>query len=109
MAGVAEMLLQSHEGTIKILPALPKEWNTGSFQGLVARGNFVVSCDWSEGKSTKVSIQAKSGGTCRLASPGIGAATVKDGSGKPVKATGEGNDLIQFETTAGESYLIQQS
>jgi alpha-L-fucosidase 2 len=109
MAGVAEMLLQSHEGTIKILPALPKAWNTGSFQGLVARGNFVVSCDWSEGKPTTVSIHSKSGGKCHLASPGIGAATIKDGSGNPVKATSEGNGLIQFETAAGKTYLIEQS
>jgi hypothetical protein len=109
MAGVAEMLLQSHEGAIQILPALPKAWNTGSFQGLVARGNFVVSANWSEGKTTTISIHSKSGGTCRLASPGIGAATIKDSKGKPVKATGEGNDLIQFETTAGENYIIQKS
>jgi hypothetical protein len=109
MAGVAEMLLQSHEGAIQILPALPKAWNTGSFQGLVARGNFVVSADWSEGKPTTISIHSKSGGTCRLASLGIGAATVKDGSGKPAKTTGEGSDLIEFETTAGETYVIQHS
>jgi len=109
MAGVAEMLLQSHEGVIKILPALPKAWNTGSFQGLVARGNFVVSSEWSEGKTTTVSIHSKSGGKCRIANPGIGASTVKDGSGNSVKATGEGNDLIQFETTAGENYVIQKS
>jgi hypothetical protein len=108
MAGVAEMLLQSHEGTIKILPALPKAWNTGSFQGLVARGNFVVSAEWNEGKPTTISIQSKSGGTCRVSSPGIGAAAVKDASGKAVKAAGEGNDLIQFETTAGETYLIER-
>jgi alpha-L-fucosidase 2 len=108
MAGVAEMLLQSHEGTIKILPALPKAWKTGSFQGLVARGNFVVSADWSEGKIRSISIQSKSGGKCRLASSGIGAATVKDGKGKPVKTSSEGSDLIQFETTAGETYSIQK-
>jgi hypothetical protein len=109
MAGVAEMLLQSHEGAIQILPALPKAWNTGSFQGLVARGNFVVSADWSEGKPTTISIHSKSGGTCRLATPGIGATTIKDGSGNPVKTSSEGSDLIQFETTAGQTYLIEQS
>jgi hypothetical protein len=108
MAGVAEMLLQSHEGVIKILPALPKAWKIGSFQGLVARGNFVVSCEWSEGKSTTISIHSKSGGTCRMASPGIGSSVVKGGKGNAVKATGEGN-LIQFETTAGETYFIKQS
>ena len=106
MAGVAEMLLQSHEGVIKILPALPKAWNTGSFQGLVARGNFVVSSEWSEGKPTTISIHSKRGGTCRMASPGIGSSVVKDGKGNAVKATCEGN-MIQFETTAGETYGIE--
>jgi alpha-L-fucosidase 2 len=109
MAGVAEMLLQSHEGILKILPALPKAWKTGSFQGLVARGNFVVSCEWSEGKPTTVSIHSKRGGTCRISTPGIGSSVVKDGKGNAVKATGEGNDLILFETTAGETYGIQQT
>jgi len=109
MAGVAEMLLQSHEGVIKILPALPKAWNTGSFEGLVARGNFVVSCEWSEGKPTTISIHSKSGGKCRISSPGIGAATIKDGKGNSVKVKGEGNDLIQFEATAGETYSTRQS
>ena len=60
-------------------------------------------------RSASAADSCKSGGKCRIASPGIGAVTIKDGSGKPVKATGEGNDLIQFETTAGETYLIQQS
>jgi hypothetical protein len=74
----------------------------------VARGNFVVSADWSEGKIRSISIHSKSGGKCRISSPGIGATTVKDGSGNPVKTTSEGSDLIQFETTAGQTYLIKQ-
>jgi hypothetical protein len=69
----------------------------------------VVSCDWSEGKPTTVSIHSKSGGKCRIACPGIGSVTVKDGSGKPVKTTSEGNDLIQFESDAGETYLIERA
>ncbi|NBR49658.1 hypothetical protein EBU02_12610, partial [bacterium] len=56
-----------------------------------------------------ISIHSKSGGKCRLASPGIGAATVKDDKGNAVKATGEGNDLIEFETAAGDTYVIEHS
>ncbi|MBV5277311.1 hypothetical protein JZU56_05890, partial [bacterium] len=81
MAGVAEMLLQSHEEYIKILPALPKAWNTGSFSGLVARGNFVISAEWKDGKATAVAILARSGGECRVDRPAIGAATVRDSRG----------------------------
>jgi alpha-L-fucosidase 2 len=71
MAAVAEMLLQSHEGYIKILPALPKAWNTGSFDGLVARGNFVISAEWKDGKATAARILSRNGGECRISCPGI--------------------------------------
>lgn len=49
-AGVMEMLLQSHDGAITLLPALPTAWTSGEFQGLKARGDIEVSCRWSDGK-----------------------------------------------------------
>jgi len=48
-AGISEMLLQSHQGYIELLPALPDEWQTGAFKGFVARGNFVLDFAWDNG------------------------------------------------------------
>lgn len=55
-SGVAEMLLQSYDDVITILPALPSAWPNGSVKGLKAQGNFTVDETWSEGKATVVSI-----------------------------------------------------
>jgi alpha-L-fucosidase 2 len=61
-AGVVEMLLQSHEGFIHLLPALPDAWEDGSAKGLCARGGFKVSMDWSKGQLVNVNVLAKTGG-----------------------------------------------
>ena len=58
-AGVAEMLIQSHEGAVEILPALPDAWaKRGSFKGLCARGAYVVDCAWKDGRPVDVSVRS---------------------------------------------------
>lgn len=61
-AGVAEMLLQSHAGSIDLLPALPLAWKDGSFRGLCARGAYEVDCTWRDGKPVCCTVHAKKGG-----------------------------------------------
>lgn len=67
-AGVAEMLLQSHDGAVHLLPALPTAWKEGSIKGLVARGNFVIDMDWIKCRLKKATIHSKIGGVIRIRS-----------------------------------------
>ncbi|MCB9208960.1 MAG: glycoside hydrolase family 95 protein [Ignavibacteriales bacterium] len=84
-SGIAEMLLQSHNDEINILPALPTEWQNGFVKGLKAQGNFIIDIAWNNGKLTEVKIKSNSGGECNL--------KYKEFS-------------TQLVTSAGEEYLV---
>jgi alpha-L-fucosidase 2 len=65
-AAIAEMLLQSHQGCIRLLPALPAKWSTGRFHGLKARGAFVIDATWENGSVREVSVESLKGSPCDL-------------------------------------------
>jgi alpha-L-fucosidase 2 len=67
-AGITEMLLQSHNGEISLLPALPAAWKNGSVKGIKARGNFTLAISWKEGKLLEAKIYSGKGGLCRVTS-----------------------------------------
>jgi alpha-L-fucosidase 2 len=65
-AGITEMLLQSHDGAITLLPALPSAWKEGSIKGIKARGNFTVDIQWKNGQLLESKIYSALGGNCRI-------------------------------------------
>jgi len=67
-AGITEMLLQSHNGEIALLPALPAAWKNGSIKGIKARGNFTLTINWKNGKLLQAKIHSGNGGNCRVSS-----------------------------------------
>ena len=104
-AGIAEMLLQSHDGAIHLLPAIPDTWKNGSVKGLKARGGFEVDIEWKDAKFTSAIINSSLGGNCRLRSyvplKGKGLKKVKGQNPNPFYAIPETKTpIINSETTA---------
>lgn len=66
VAGITEMLLQSHTDVIQLLPALPRAWQTGYIHGLVARGGFEINIDWERGQLKHLKLLSKLGNDCTI-------------------------------------------
>jgi alpha-L-fucosidase 2 len=84
-SGIAEMLIQSHNNTIELLPALPLRWSSGKLKGLKARGAFELDLEWKNGELIKAAIKSLAGKECRIA--------YKD-------------KLVSFKTRKGERILL---
>lgn len=67
-AGIVEMLMQSHDGFLYLLPALPSLWQEGSVNGIIARGGFELDLSWKNGKVSRLVVKSRKGGNCRLRS-----------------------------------------
>lgn len=100
-AGITEMLIQSHEGVIDLLPALPDEWESGSFNGVCARGAFEISMKWKNGKVLCVSVLSKAGGICTI-NPKTPVTVTYKGRKISVKKLADGS--ISFKTITNERY-----
>lgn len=100
-AGIAEMLIQSHEGYIELLPAAPDAWRNGTFTGLCARHGFVIDAKWENFKPTAVTIKSTVGGVCRIKSSCE--AILCDGKSVPMLSN---DGIVSFETQPDSVYTF---
>mgnify|MGYP000013410085 FL=1 len=102
-AAVTEMLMQSHDGFISLLPALPDEWSEGEIAGLCARGAFELHFGWKDKKITQLDILSKAGNTCRITAA-AGVTVSCNGRKIPYKKLPGG--IIEFNTVKGSRYRV---
>ena len=101
-AAILEMLLQSHQDWIDLLPGLPKAWQTGQIKGMKARGGFEVNLFWEKRRLKKAEILSTLGDLCRLRVP----YPVRVFQNERPVAVKQENGLIIFETQKGETYAV---
>ncbi len=101
-AAISEMLVQSHDGCIQLLPALPKEWPTGEFRGVRARGGFELAFRWANHKVVSAEVKSLAGEVCRLKVGGnvrVQGATIRTLPG----------GIVEFATEKGKVYSVEAS
>ena len=110
VAGVAEMLMHSHNLEIELLPSIPTLWKKGSVSGLIARGAFEISMSWNEGKVEIVTIKSLKGNECKLRFVGLlekKFKLYKEANDEMVEFKVEDN-AISFSTETGNVYIIKK-
>ena len=103
-AAITEMLIQSQEDAIELLPALPDEWNDGEFKGVCARGAFEINLKWLNSKLISVEILSKQGNVCRI-NPKVPVTITCNGKKIAWKKIADGT--IEFQTIKGNIYVLK--
>jgi alpha-L-fucosidase 2 len=103
-AAITEMLVQSHEDEIRLLPAIPEEWENGSFNGVCVRGGFELDYSWKNAKVETLKIKSKAGSLCRI---NAGSNMKPFLNGKAVAFSSDNDGTIEFETVKGATYILK--
>lgn len=102
-AGVAEMLLQSYNDVIRLLPALPDAWHTGEVKGLRARGGYEIGMTWRDGVIETVDVTSQQNGICRIAS--VYSLSIEDNNAAGRTVIPEAG-IVTIAVEAGQRYRI---
>ena len=103
-AAITEMLMQSHQGFIELLPALPNYWSDGNFKGVCARGGFELNYSWNQKILNSIEVLSKAGLDCAFKLNG-NYVIFENGKSIPFK---KDDNIITFKTEKGKTYQIQK-
>lgn len=106
-AAIAEMLLQSNQGFIQLLPALPTVWDQGSVEGIRAEGDFTINLRWHDGKPVTGKVTSGSGTDCIIYVGNLTALKIVGKNGRKIKTKMLHDSKLMFKTTQGGSYVLK--